>query len=466
MRIPHLRRLAALAVALLATVGCGTETDTEPTAAPEDLTGEWRQWRGPNGQGVSAETGLPTRWAPGGNNIHWQARVPGISNSSPIVSGGKVFLTTAWGQRKFRKFGQNETLRRAVVAFDVESGEKLWETIVFRTGQERRHHLNTPAAATPLADGERVYVYFGMGLAALDYDGNVVWEREVDPNYIERARYGVVSSPVLVGDAVVITRDDEWGGDTVQDISWLAAYDRRTGAELWRTEHDETCCSYTTPVVRPTANGPELIFASTPFVAAYDPASGERLWSIEHTLRQIVPTTILSDDLLILPGSVHMRSVAVLRLQGQGSATTHETLWGTTRSSPKIPSAVVLDGNLILLTDNGILVAHDPVTGQRRWQQRLEGGNYRSSLVAGDGQIYATNDRCATTVVDSEGKVRGRNQLEGNCEATAAIAGGRLYIRTATELYSIERSVRNRAGKRKRGGENAEATTESSEAED
>jgi outer membrane protein assembly factor BamB len=376
----------------------------------------------------------------GSANIRWKVRVPGMSNSSPIVSGGRVFVTTAWGKRKHKSFGGNEPLNRVVMAFDLATGDRLWERVVFeRTAQERRHHLNTPAAVTPTADGERIYVYFGMGLAALDYEGNLLWEQEVDPNYIERARYGVVSAPIVVGDAVIVVRDDEWGGEEIEDISWLAAYDRETGRELWRSENDETCCSYSTPVVRRTSRGPEVIFPSTPFTAAYDPSSGERLWTVEHESRQVVPTLLVADDLLIQAGSVHHRSIDVWRLTSEGAATTTEHLWNSSRASPKIPSPLLINGNLVILTDNGILAAYDPATGERQWQERLAGGDYRASLVAADGKIFATSTTCQISVVSPEGRTLALNQLEGSCEATPAIADGAILVRTAKLLYCIEK---------------------------
>ncbi len=434
--------VAALLPAALA--GCARQ---EP-AASDDAPGEWRQWRGPNGQGVSLETDLPSRWSGDSVNVRWRAPIPGTGNSSPIVSNGRVFVTASWGQQRFGRLSRHDRLNRALIALDLATGETLWERVVFTTDQERRHHLNTPAAVTPAADGERVYVYFGMGLAAYDYDGNQLWIREVDPNYIERARYGVVSSPIVVGDAVIVVRDDEWGGDEVDDISWLAAFDRRTGRELWRSENDETCCSYTTPVVRRTGSGAELVFASTPFIAAYDPRSGDRLWTIDHTLRQIVPTALVADDLLILPGSVHHRSIAVWQLSGEGAGTRAETLWGGASSAPKLPSPVLDgNGNLVLVTDNGILLALDPRTGRKHWQQRLKGGNFHASLVWADGKIYATSDDCVTSVVNSRGRNLAVNRIDGRCEASPAIAGGAILIRTDQELYCIEKFERTGATK-------------------
>ncbi len=434
-RTEWLRALAAAALVPALLAGCSSEP--EPIA--DDAPGEWRQWRGQNAQGVSEERALPVRWSNDSSNLRWRSPIPGFGNSSPIVSRGKVFLTTSWGPDKYGATYRNQPLNRALIALDLASGEVLWERVVFTTGQERRHHLNTPAAVTPAADGERVYVYFGMGLAAYDYDGELVWSQEVDPNYIERARYGVVSSPIVVGDAVIVVRDDEWGGDEVHDISWLAAYDKRTGRELWRHENDETCCSYATPILRDTSAGTEIIFPSTPFIAAYDPGSGERLWTAEHTLRQVVPTALLSDNLLILPGSVHMRSIAAWRLEGEGAATRALPLWTSKRAVPKIPTPVLLDGRLIAITDNGIVAAFDLQTGKPAWQKRLRGGNYHSSLLAAGDRIYATSVGCQTAVLRPDGRQIATSQIEGNCEASPAVAEGALLIRTSTELVCIEK---------------------------
>jgi outer membrane protein assembly factor BamB len=355
-----------------------------------------------------------------------------------------VILTTAWGKNRSKRFHREEKLNRVVLSFDLATGELLWKRIVFTTDQEKRHPLNTPAAATPAADGERIYVFFGMGLAALDYDGNVVWSTEVDPHYIERARYGVVSSPIVVGDKVIIARDDEWGGDEVHDISWIAAYDKDTGRELWRHENDETCCSYAPPIVRATSSGDEIVFPSTPFVAAYSVDTGERLWSAEHTARQVVPTALLADDLLVLPGSIHQRSIFVWRLTGEGPDTEAEWLWGGARSAPKIPSPLIVEGRLFVATDKGVLAIFDPASGKQVATRRLARGNYHSSLVSGDGKLYITSDSCLTSVVSTTGKFKtiAENQINGRCEASPAITESALVIRTIDELYCIEKFER------------------------
>lgn len=442
MKRPQNRPLtAAAAIALVFAMGaCSDKTET----AGDDSPGEWRQFRGPNSQGVSQETDLPRRWSGDSANVRWSTPIGGLGNSSPIVSRGRVFLTTSWGKDGSKRFHREEPLDRVLLAFDLETGELLWQRIVFTTGQEKRHPLNTPAAATPAADGEKIYVYFGMGLAAIDYDGNVIWETEVDPHYIERARYGVVSSPIVVGDKVIIARDDEWGGDEVQDISWLAAYDKHTGRELWRHENDETCCSYAPPIVREASSGDEIIFPSTPFVASYSLETGERLWSAEHTARQVVPTALLADDLLVLPGSIHQRSIFVWRLAGEGSETEAEWLWGGARSAPKIPSPVIVEGKLFVVTDKGVLAVFDPASGKQLATRRLARGNYHSSLVSGDGKLYVTSDSCLTSVVSATGKFKtvAENQIEGRCEASTAITEKALVIRTMDELYCIEKFER------------------------
>lgn len=410
--------------------------------APAD---EWRQWRGAGGQGVSNGGNPPVRWSANSPNVRWKTPVDGLGNSSPIVSGGRVFLTTS-RELEATPPGGAPRVERILTALDLETGELLWERVAFTTDLERRHPMNTPAGPTPVADDERVYVYFGMGLAAYDHDGELVWKQEVDPHYVERSRYGVISSPVLAGDAVVVVRDDEWGGDTIHDISWLAAYDRRSGRRLWRSENDETCCSYATPILREGPSGTELIFPSTPFVAAYDPDSGDRLWTAGHELRQIVTSPLLIDDLLVLPGSVHEPQIVAMRLvpgSGTEGETRTETVWAEHRSTPKIPSAVAHESILYTVTDRGILAAYDLETGDRHYSSRLASGNYRASLAVGGGRLYALSDGCTTSVIAPGPRFRllAENPLPGHCAASPAIAGGAILVRTADTLYCIERTA-------------------------
>ena len=179
-----------------------------------EATRYWSRWRGPSGQGLVEGTGYPDRWSET-DNVVWRTPVPGSGNSSPIVWGDRIFLTT----------GRTGGRRLSVLAFRRSDGELLWETDVAPGGREYVHPKNGPAAATPVTDGERVYASFGSrGLVAVDFDGNRLWHTEVGQidNY-----HGPAGSPLLYGDRIILYQDQRPGG-------LGAAYDPATGGEVWR----------------------------------------------------------------------------------------------------------------------------------------------------------------------------------------------------------------------------------------
>ena len=169
---------------------------------PESLgPGEWSQFRGPAGLGISSSDNLPASWSEESANVLWKTEIPGIGNSSPIVSHGRIFLTTSYFA------GKRKTARKTAMALDLDSGELLWETEIHNGYRGKRHHLNTFAAPTPVTDGAQIYVHFGDVLAALSPDGEILWKNLVDPQYAEFAHYGAASSPVLTDQAVIVAQD-------------------------------------------------------------------------------------------------------------------------------------------------------------------------------------------------------------------------------------------------------------------
>jgi len=428
---------------------CSSEPAFDPAA-------EWRQFRGNDQTAISPAAGLPAHWGPKSPNLRWRATLPGHGNSSPVVSGGRVFLTTAYTEDRTFAKERGVPHHRVALALDFDSGEILWETTVFSAPSERRHYLNTPAAPTPVADGRVLYVYFGFGLAALDYDGEILWRREVDPRYHEESRYGAVSSPVLSGRAVIVARDDEWGEG--EHRSWIAAFDRRSGEELWREERFDTCCSYATPLVVPHGGADQIVFPTSPYVLALDARSGERLWTFGHELSQVVPSMTAAGDRLVVPGSIHRRALHLLRYPPE--ADEPEELWSERRGAPESSTPVLWGDLLFATTDNGILQALDAATGTLLWRTRLPAGNYRASLVAGDGKLYATSADCVISVFAAEAEMRpiAANELGGRCDATPAIAAGDLVVRTRGGAVRIGRESDElrekleRKGKRRRRG--------------
>jgi outer membrane protein assembly factor BamB len=433
------RPAVGLALCALGAVTLGCRNEPEP--------GAWPQWRGPDSSGISAELQLPVTWSTDSSNVRWQVAIPGAGNSSPIVSGGRVFLTTASGDADDASAQQERNLlRRLVLGLDFATGKVLWQTEILADVPGPKHWMNTHAAPTPVTDGKHLFVYFGSVLASLDLDGNLAWQTEVEPGYNRHTRYGAASSPVLSGQAIILTRDLETEGD--QDVGWLAAFDKASGAELWRQEWSDTCCSYSTPILVRRTSGTELLFAHSGKVSGYDAGTGEPLWSHAYPMTQVVPSPVIENDVLCVTGGGNrMRGTTCLRLTGEGPETRVESLWQISRHAAKTSSPILTGGMLFVAAENGVLTNYDAVTGEVFWQQRLANRNLRSSLVAGDGKVYVTDSGGLTSVVAAAPtfELLAENRLDDGRNSSAAIAGGCLLIRTASRLFCIEKEAERSA---------------------
>ncbi len=415
-----------LMAAALVLGGCGSG---------EDSVGPWAQWRGPTGMGLSEDTDLPVTWG-GADSIAWKAEVPKYGNSSPIVSGGRVYLTSS-----IKEKGES-THARTVLAYDFADGALLWSTEVLGAPKEELHRVNTSAAPTPVTDGERLYVYFGSDLAALDLDGNVLWQQTIDPKYQEYSRYGASSSPVLTEDAVVILQDREYA-DT-EDSGWLAAYSKMDGRQLWRHEWFDTCCTYSTPVLVDRGAGEELIVALSRWVQGRDARTGEVLWRADYVINQLVSSPVIDGDLMIVAGGAHgVRQIKGFRLTGAGRETVLEELWATKRMVPETASPVLYNGLFFSMTNRGVVTCRAPLDGRMLWQERTKQPGTHGSLVAGDGKVYAVSSwgRGSVIAATDEFQLLASNRLpdfeEGWAVASPAIADGALLVRGENFLYKI-----------------------------
>lgn len=424
-----------LAAAALLTVGCSP-------SGPELSAGAWPQFRGPLGLGISEETDLPVRWSADSPNIRWRAPIPGSGLSSPVISGDRIFLTTIY-ERPGDTWGdtvQAKSPKRVVLAYDLETGERLWDTVLFEGGLGKRHWSSSHATPTPATDGRHLFVTFDAHLAALDFDGNVLWHHDLDPDYYQKSHYGVASSPVLAGELVVLHHDREQAVET--QIGWIAAFDKESGEQVWRDEWTHTCCSYSTPLVVERAGRTEIWNSTALEANGYDARTGEKLWRAEHPSSQTVPSMVRHGDLLSAPGGMHTHAMEMFQLSERDGNAQPERLWTTTRAVPEISSPVLYIDRIFSVTKNGTFFVRDARTGEVEKRKRLPWGNYQPSLVAGDGKVYVMNEEGLTVVfgVDEEGVTQlARNQLPGGSGASAAIADGSLFIRTKGDLFRIDR---------------------------
>ena len=419
---------ARFAGVLLLLAGCGGDSSSAGNADA------WTRFRGPNGSGLSTESPLPVTWAADAPNVRWSAPLPGFGGSSPIVVGSSVVV--AFAER------EGESLTHGVVALDVDSGEEQWRRpVATRKELVLRNRFGVHAGATPVSDERTIYAYFGAELAAIDDRGEIIWSVIVEPDYEETTRYGAGSSPVLAGDSIVILQDKEYAKEDY-DFGWLAAFDRSNGELLWRHQLEDGCCSYTTPVLRQTAAATEIIVALSRKIVAFDLADGEILWEDGQDMNQPVASPVLDGDLLCVASGAHnVRETVCRRLSGAGADTTVEPLWRTNRTVAETASPLLYDGKLYVLVQKGMITTYAAETGQILWRQRLSPGAYHASLVGGDGKVYAFNNAGVTTVFSTapEYEQLAVNDLgERGSIASPAIAGGRLYLRTAKHLVSIE----------------------------
>jgi outer membrane protein assembly factor BamB len=382
---------------------------------------DWPQFRGPTGQGNSAEQGLPLEWSET-RNIVWKTRVPGTGWSSPVVAGGRVWLTAAVKER-------GASLR--VLAFDVQTGREVVNTEVFRTRQaDPLNPKNTLASPTPIVDGDRVYVHFGAdGTAALTTSGEVVWKIRLP----YESQHGNGGSPVLYRDLLIVSCD---GSDT----AFVAAIDKATGKIRWKTSRRQPWDqAYTTPLVVAVAGRDQVVSVGAYRAAAYDPESGKEIWRVSYADGfSNVPRPVFGHGLVFIATGFQQPLLLAVRPDGTGDVTKTHVAWTLRRGAPLTPSPLLVGDELYIVNDGGIASCLDPSTGAVLWQQRL-GGAFSASPVFADGRIYFLSEDGVATVIAPGREFRklAVNTLDGATLASIGVSNGSLFIRSQTHLYRI-----------------------------
>jgi outer membrane protein assembly factor BamB len=423
-----LRNLLTITAALLALGPSIDIAGQEPAPAVRMVADEgeaakhWARWRGPSGQGLVSGTGYPDTWSTT-QNVLWKTALGGDGNSSPIVWGDRIFLSTAYdGGRKL-----------SLVAYRRTDGSKLWEAFApaGRSGQGN-HYKNGHASATPATDGQRVYVSFGArGLVAFDMDGKLVWHRDLGPM---EAYHGTAGSPLLYKDRVILYQDQFAG-------SFIAAFDTRTGKELWRTKRDADT-GWGTPIAVRVVDHDEIIVNSQLRVQAYNPDTGTELWSCSGTTYEVIPTPVVGYG-MVFCSSGRAGPTLAIKPGGTGDVTRTHVAWTSPRGSPFVPSPILYGEHLYMVNDMAsIVTALEATTGKVMWQGRLGAASregFSASPVAVDGKVFFTNDEGETFVLKAGPtfQLLHVNKLNESTLATPALVDGRWYFRTDRNLYAI-----------------------------
>lgn len=337
----------------------------------------WPRWRGADGTGISTEAELPVTWS--SEDVAWKTSLPGVGQSSPIVWGDRIFLTSALD-------GGRE---RQVLCVSRDTGEILWTHTAWTGDPEVTHKMNNRASSTCACDGEHVVAFFGRGgLHCYDLSGELLWSRDLGAF---EGPWGTGASPIIVGDLVVQNCDAD-------DKSYLLAVDKRTGKDVWKTERF-TVRGWSTPILIEAGGRKELVINGHTGINAYDPATGKELWFCKGDRGRGTPTVARYNDIVI---AVSGRPGAMFAVRTGGNGAVNETheVWRTQRRGGRdLPSPIVVGDYLVVASLNpGIISCYEAGTGKLVDKIRVD-GNFSASPFAANGLIYLPNEAGKTFVL-------------------------------------------------------------------
>jgi outer membrane protein assembly factor BamB len=477
------RRLASFALRVLATA------PAIPLSAAEAASDNWPQFRGSNASGLAAGAKPPVKFGPA-ENVAWSIDVP-WSPSSPAIWGERIFLTTfRHGELETRCHGRDD-------------GKLSWARGV-KAGEVEEFHRSdgSPAASTPATDGQHVVSYFGsFGLICFDVEGKELWRYPL-PVALSGGKYGSGTSPIIIGNTVVLNRDQD-------RYSSLLAVDVHTGKKRWEVPRVEASGSFGSPTHWRNEGVDEVVLASSAQLKGYDLKTGAERWVITSVSGLVCTTAIVADGMLFFgawsPGQAdaprepwpeflkkndkngdgvvtfdemnparrdYVRGLdkdrdnklteadwtimaanaarsqnllIAVRSGGRGDITETHVAWKYRKGLPYVPSPLHYDGRIYLVKDGGLMSSIDAKTGEPYYaQERLAGGagNYYAAPVAADGRIYVASLPGKLTVVKAGGdkpEILHQVDFGERILATPAIVGERLYVRTMTKLWAFGR---------------------------
>jgi len=446
---------------------------------------DWPQFRGPEANPVGGSAKLPDRWSKT-ENVEWVAEVPGRGWSSPVVSGGRVFLTTVTTEGVSKKpqtgteysneyvaelmkqgLTQAQVLEKVterdielpkevvlhywMYCLDLKSGRVQWKK-EFYGGRPPggRHRKNSFSSETPVTDGKHVFVYVAnLGLWAFDLGGKPLWNTplEANPIYLD---FGTGGSPVLWENKLIVLSDNE-------KQQYLASFDKKTGKQLWRTNRNirETGggrsqgSAWTTPFLWRNGLRTEIITIGPAAAVSYD-LEGKELWRLGGMSVTPVPSPFSYEGMLYIDAGRGKPMFAV-KPGAAGDITLGRTeranefvVWSDARGGTYLPTPVAYEGGIYALTETGILSRFEAKTGKLSYKTRLDpaAGFFTTSPWAYNGKVFCLSEEGKTFVVEAGEtfKLLHANELDEMAQATPAMVDDRLLVRTESKLYSIRRA--------------------------
>ncbi len=401
----------------------------------------WPQWRGPRGNGVSGETGLPARFGPK-ENVLWRVPLPGPAGSTPVVWEDRIFLTSV----------DRDGAALVLLCLSTD-GKVLWKRTVSTGNRNVRRDEGNSASPSPVTDGKYVWATMGTGhMACYDFQGQLIWQLDLNREFGPiNLQFGYTSTPVLDKDRLYVQLIHGEGNPQTQE-SRVIALDKRTGEPVWvhtRTSDARAECehSYASPILYRDQKQEYLITHGADYVVAHRLSDGQELWRCgglngtpryNPTLR-LVASPVAVPGLIVVP-SAKNGPVLGIDPAGRGDITDSRFVrWRLSRNTPDVPSPVIHGGLVYLCRENGNLLCLDAKTGEVLYQRRTHRQRHRASPVVADGKLYLTARDGVITVValGREFKLLAQNRMGEDISSSPVISGRRIYLRTFQALYAI-----------------------------
>ena len=395
------------------------------------FAGDWPQWRGPGGMGISDEKGMPTEWDRT-KNVTWKTALPGPGNSTPIVIGDRIFITQA----------ENNGRLRSVIAFNRADGKQLWKQTIAFDGQEPTHDGNPYCSASPVTDGECIIAWHGSaGVVAYDLAGKELWKRDLGK--FEQI-WGNAGSPIIHGDQVILS-----AGPGLRHL--LVSMDKKTGEIRWTHEQIEAQSkevgqfkgSWSTPVIHRIGGNDQILLSLPQRLAAFDPATGKLIWSCDGLSDLAYTSPIVGNGTIIAMSGYQGPGIALREPSANdtGDLTASHRLWRHEKTPQRIGTGVIVGQHVYIMNENGVVFCIDTKTGEQLWGrgERAGTGTTWSSMVHADGKLWVCNMKGETVVLKAAPKfeVISVNPLNEMIRASLAFSDGQVFVRTYNHLYCI-----------------------------
>jgi len=420
----------------------------------------WPSFRGAWAAGIAEGYHVPEKWdIERAENIRWKTYIPGLGHSSPAIWGDRIFITTVVSDEgqsslKVGLYGDVESVTEEnilswhVYCIDKRTGQILWNHESYRGKPKvKRHPKSSHANPAACTDGNYVVVFFGSeGMYCYDMEGNLIWKKDLgilDWGFYSSpsAQWAGGSSPVIAEQMIIVQCD-------VQKNSFIAAFDLKDGAQIWKTPRNEVP-TWGTPTVYTGQEHSQIIVNGYKHIGGYDIKTGKEIWKMKGGGDIPVPTPIVAHNLIYITNAHGgMSPIYAVRLSATGDISLDENessnkdvAWSYRRDGNYIPTPIVYNEYLYYCSDKGKLSCFEAQTGKLLYRESLSSLSvaFSASPVVADGKISCTAEKGDVYVVKAgpEFKLLGTNKMNETCIATPAISQGALFFRTREHLVAI-----------------------------